>query len=336
MGSATHTSYLINDRSYVSIVKKEIHRLALEANFRKHKIDELDIIVAEITSNLVKHAGGGEILAGVIHDAGETGIELIAIDKGPGIKDVKRMQVDGVSTTKTLGGGLGGIQRLSDSFHLYSQLDWGTVLISRKYKNEKPQPVQTKIDVRALIVCKDGETACGDGWYQKVTKEYIKIFVGDGLGHGPHANLAVSEAINAFKLSPDNSPAETFRFIHQSIKKTRGAVAMIMMYHIKTKEWKICGIGNIALKLSGYLTSKSHISYNGIVGHNIPNTMNDQLIPGEQVRHFALCSDGIISRWDLAKYPMISREDLSIQAAAIYKDFGRRTDDMSVIIGKMN
>lgn len=30
------------------------------------------------------------------------------------------------------------------------------------------------------------------------------------------------------------------------------------------------------------------------------------------------------------------RDDLTILAAAIYKDFARKTDDMSVIVGKIN
>lgn len=334
MASATHISYLIKDRSYLFLVKREIRKTALEANFTKTIVGQLDIIVAEMGSNLVKHASGGEILAGIVEDGGETAFELICIDSGPGIRDVKRMMTDGISTTKTLGQGLGSIQRLSGKYEIYSQPGWGTIILSRLYKNKIPDKQLASLSIKPLILAKVGETFCGDGWYQKTTKGFIKIFIGDGLGHGPQANLAVSEAINAFKLCPDNSPAENIRFIHHAVKKTRGAVVFIIIYDIKNKEWKICGVGNISLRITGYLVNKGYMCYNGIVGHNIPNTMNDQTLTQEQVRQFVLWSDGITSRWDLSKHRMIQKQDIAVQAAAIYKDFARRTDDMSIIIGK--
>ena len=77
------------------------------------------------------------------------------------------------------------------------------------------------------------------------------------------------------------------------------------------------------------------MSYNGIIGHNIPNTMNDQSILLADYSQFAACSDGIKSRWDLSKYPSIYKHDLTILAAAIYKDFARKTDDMTIVVGKI-
>jgi hypothetical protein len=77
------------------------------------------------------------------------------------------------------------------------------------------------------------------------------------------------------------------------------------------------------------------MSYNGIVGHNIPNTMNDQQYPSDEFNQVMLCSDGIKTRIDLAKYPLMYKYDLSVLAAAIYKDHARKNDDMSVIIAKV-
>jgi hypothetical protein len=77
------------------------------------------------------------------------------------------------------------------------------------------------------------------------------------------------------------------------------------------------------------------MSYNGIVGYNIPNTMNDQQYPSELYNQLILCSDGIKTRWDLSKYSVISRYDPTVLAAAIYKDHARRNDDMSVVVVKI-
>jgi hypothetical protein len=81
---------------------------------------------------------------------------------------------------------------------------------------------------------------------------------------------------------------------------------------------------------------KSHLSYNGIIGMNIPNTMKEQVIDYERGQVLIMCSDGIRTRFDLQKYPGIFRYDLSILAAAIFKDYGRETDDMSVVVGRIN
>ncbi len=49
------------------------------------------------------------------------GIEIIALDKGPGIADVAASLRDGYSTAGTMGGGLGALSRLSDTFEIYTQ-----------------------------------------------------------------------------------------------------------------------------------------------------------------------------------------------------------------------
>ena len=68
MVSRTHAVFKADDRSYFAILKKEIHAIALSAGFIEHKIGEIDIIVAEMVSNLVKHAGGGQLLVKLIEE----------------------------------------------------------------------------------------------------------------------------------------------------------------------------------------------------------------------------------------------------------------------------
>lgn len=335
MVDATHTSFAAHDRSYFSLLKKEIHRRAEEAGINEERLHELDIIVAEMTSNLYKYGVDGEILLGVFPNSGSPYIELICIDNGPGMANPNRMIQDGISTTNTLGHGLGSIKRLSDTFEVFSQPGWGTILLSRIYNDPKAAKKNSEIIVRPLVVCKPGETKSGDGFAIKRTDNYIKLMLADGLGHGPDANFAVNEAADVFKVFPEYSPTETLRFIHGSIKKTRGAVINITGYDFATKRWTSAGIGNISAKMIGPVQSKNHMSYNGIVGHNIPGTMNDQQYPADQYNQVLLCSDGIKTRWELLRYPQIAKYDQTVLAAAVYKDFARRNDDMSVIAMKI-
>ena len=121
MVNRTHVVFSANDRSYFAILKKEIHLLAVSANFNEKKVAEIDIIVAEMVSNLVKHAGGGRLLVRLMEEDHLQGMEIISVDDGPGMTDITRMVADGVSTKNTLGQGLGAIKRLSDTFQVFSR-----------------------------------------------------------------------------------------------------------------------------------------------------------------------------------------------------------------------
>ena len=337
MVDATHTSFNASDRSYYAILKKEIHAIAVKAGFALTRIAELDIIVAEMTSNLHKYATGGELLMGYFDRPGEEYIELISIDNGPGISDLHKVMADGYSSGNTLGHGLGSIKRLSDEFDIYSVKNWGTIVLSRVYKASLAAKTRTKlrIEIRPIVVKKVGEETSGDGHYYKVTDNFVKLLVADGLGHGVEANIAVNEAVKSFKLCTEESAVDILRYMHRDIRKTRGMVATVVIYDLKAKVLKIAGVGNISSRLFGGINSKTVLAYNGIVGHNIPNTMNDQLMPFADYQQLILCSDGIKSRWESVKHNGINRCDSSILAAAIYKDFARHTDDMSVIIAKI-
>lgn len=62
------------------------------------------LVIAELTSNLVKYARAGELLVRAIPNVG---IELISADAGPGMVDTARMKTDGVSTGGLAGAGTG-------------------------------------------------------------------------------------------------------------------------------------------------------------------------------------------------------------------------------------
>jgi len=331
MVDATHISFAASDRSYFSLIKKDIRQRALNAGMLEAKVNQIDLVVAEMTSNLFKYADQGEILLGVFENNANPYIELISLDHGPGIAQPSRMMEDGISTTNTMGYGLGSMKRLSDHFEIYSLVGWGTIVLSRIYNTIPNSKKKNVVSIHPLIVSKPGEAVSGDGMAIKQNEKFIKIMLADGLGHGPEANLAVNEAASAFKVCPDFSPSDTLRYIHQSIKKTRGAVANVLCYEFSANKWTSAGIGNILFKLMGPVAVKNHMSYNGIVGHNIPNTMNDQQYDGSQYNLAILCSDGIKTRWEINKYPMIGKYDPTILCAALYKDQARRTDDMSIV-----
>src|SRR4051812_42992403 len=167
MVDATHVSFIADDRSYFSLIKKEIHKAATEAGMSETRISKLDLIVAEMTSNLFKYSDDGELLLGVFSNGGSPYIELISIDNGPGMINPSRMMQDGVSTSRTLGHGFGSMKRLSDTFELYSQIGWGTIVLCRVYNDSENVKVKNDVIMRPIVVYKPGEKTSGDGFTYK-------------------------------------------------------------------------------------------------------------------------------------------------------------------------
>jgi len=336
MVSNIHVALKADDRSYFAIIKKEVHVLAVSAGFNENRIGEIDIIVAEMVSNLVKHAGGGQLLVKLVHESGMQGIEIISLDNGPGMVDVSRMVADGVSTKNTLGQGLGAMRRLADVFQVYSQKDWGTVILVRVFEEERAYRKPPTVEIRSVLVPKPGENRCGDGFHSIVTSQYVKLFLGDGLGHGPEAARVVGLAIEAFEKCEEIEPQEIIRYINQEVKKTRGLVGTVAIFDLSQKKWTICGVGNISTKIIGPSFSKAYMAYNGIIGLNLPRTLNALEFDHEKGQHIVMLSDGLKSRWDTVKYPAIFRYDMTVLSATLFKDYARNTDDMSVATCKIN
>lgn len=329
--------FVADDRSYFALIKKDIHRIISNGNFPKTSINNLDIIIAELTSNLQKYStGGAEFLVRLCKDNANEFLEVVCMDNGPGIANLTKVLNDHFSSSNTLGHGLGSIRRLSDEFDIYSQPGWGTIIVIRIFKDpQKPQKESPQLRFGALLVPKFGEIACGDGYCLVRNRNGFRVLVADGLGHGPDAQTAVKAAIDTFINCKEEQANDVVKVIHQNIRKTRGVVANVYLFNTVKKEWNICGVGNISTKFLGGVLQKNYIPYNGIIGHNIPNTLNDVMLKKEDYNQFVACSDGIRSRWDLLKFPELLKRDPMIITAAVYKEFARQNDDMSVVSCKI-
>ncbi len=332
-------TFKIEERSYVSLAKKEIRKMVLDAGFSAGKAGEIDIIVAELSSNLIKHAdNGGELICRISNESEKTKFfEIFSIDRGPGNNDMQKMLRDGISSTNTLGHGLGAITRLSDFSQVFSMRKWGTVVYSQKFAVPPGNYIpKAPICIKSIQESYPGATVCGDGVCVKYLRTETQIFVGDGLGHGIYAHEAVQAAITAFNECGESDPVELLRFIHNKVKRTRGLVGSIAIYNHEQKKWKMAGVGNIATRLYNGLEYKNYAPHNGIIGLNIPSTMKPHEAEAEKFQIIVMASDGIKTKWDLSKYTSILKYDPSILAASVFMDNARKTDDMTLLVGKIN
>ncbi|MDF9798833.1 anti-sigma regulatory factor (Ser/Thr protein kinase) [Catalinimonas alkaloidigena] len=335
--TGAYVRYRIEDRSYFSIIKKDITKEAERLGFPSEKIAKLQIVVAELATNLLKFGERSrELLWKSVQQQEEKGIEILTLDKGPGIGSVAQALEDGFSTSGTAGEGLGAIQRQSDFFEIYSQPGQGTVVLSRFFISEELYHKIQAFHFAALSIAKPDEKVCGDGYYIEYApkSQVLNLLLLDGLGHGAGAYEASQAGIEVYATLPKDSPEVVLREIHNQIKKTRGAVAMAIKYHFKEEVLSFCGIGNIIGKTISCNTTKHLPSFNGIVGHVMSSRIHDQEIPWERGRLLLVHSDGLISRCDIAKYLQIQKYDPVILAACLYRDYSRGNDDTTIIICK--
>ena len=109
--------------------------LAVEAGFDETNQVLIATAASELATNIVKYAKEGEVILKIIQRDRQLGIEIIARDDGPGIRDIEQVMQDNFSTSKgSLGLGLPSVQRIMDEFKIESQPGQGTIVSTLKWR----------------------------------------------------------------------------------------------------------------------------------------------------------------------------------------------------------
>jgi serine/threonine-protein kinase RsbT len=110
--------------------------LAAGAGFSTGDQTVIAAAISEIARNILMYAKQGQITLRVVPngDRQGVGVEVIARDRGPGIRDIARAMQDGYSTSGGLGLGLPGARRLMDEFEVISVVGEGTTVMMKKWR----------------------------------------------------------------------------------------------------------------------------------------------------------------------------------------------------------
>ena len=300
---------------------------------------KIALIVTELGHNLVRHASQGEMLIQRVQSRERIGLEIMAIDRGPGMADLSRCFADGYSTGGTPGTGLGAVARQADRFDVHSIPLNGTVIAARVWLAERPGGERSRsrpsLDIGAVCLPMAGEVACGDAWAaDDSTPGRTTLIVADGLGHGPQAAEAANQAVARFRQSPGLGPGEHLEAIHPALRATRGAAVAIAAIDHERREVRFAGAGNIA----GTIIDEDNqrrglVSHNGTVGATM-RKVQEFTLPWPSGALLVLHSDGLTSQWRLDDQTGLRARTPEVIAATLYRDYSRGRDDVTVVVAR--
>jgi serine/threonine-protein kinase RsbT len=117
--------------SDVATACRAARHAAEQSGFDRTRSYQIATAASELARNVLVHGGGGTVT--VSAPGHRSGIELLAIDHGPGIADLALAMQDGFSTTGSLGGGLPGVERLMDEVVIETRVGAGTTVRASKW-----------------------------------------------------------------------------------------------------------------------------------------------------------------------------------------------------------
>jgi anti-sigma regulatory factor (Ser/Thr protein kinase) len=329
-----HRVFDISDPSLVGDARRAGAQLADQLGYDEVAAGRLALVITELGTNLARHAREGQLLLGHRDDADGCTIEVVSLDRGPGMADLARCLVDGYSTGGTSGSGLGAVRRLSDRFDAHSTVPGGTVIAACI---DKPRPAGSPARhadayrIGALAIAAPGEVVCGDAWAVAQQGAQAAAIMADGLGHGSGAATASDAAIACFRDRPFGSPSQLLERAHALMRATRGAAATVVQLDGTAETITFCGAGNITGRLISGVDDRTLLSQHGTVGLQI-RRLQDVVQPWPAHALLVLHSDGIATRWRLDDAPGLLLRDPLVIAGWLMREHRRGRDDATVVV----
>ena len=330
MEVSAHHRLHVGDASGPGEARRLASALAKSLGFGETDVGRVGIIVTEVATNVVKHAGGGELLLHGLGIDGARGLSVLGLDRGPGLANLADAMRDGFSSTGTPGTGLGAIRRLATLFDAYSQPGVGAALLATVWPSP-PVEDPSGLVSGGINVAHDGETVSGDAWLIRPSPQRTIVLLADGLGHGAGATQAAEAAAAVFRQHAALSPAALLERVHAALRATRGAAVGIAEIDRDKEVLRFAGIGNTAGTIFADGVTRSVVSLHGTAGHDA-RRIKEFTYPWPRGAMLVMHSDGLTSRWTFDGHPGLASHHPALIAGVLYRDFKRGRDDTSVVV----
>ncbi|KUN86453.1 ATP-binding SpoIIE family protein phosphatase [Streptomyces griseoruber] len=314
----------VHDSTRVRDARVAAEEAAALAGLDESRTAAAALIATELATNLLKHAGGGQVLVEAVAPPTGQGsapaLQIAAVDHGPGIADVPAALVDGFSTTGSLGAGLGTCRRLADAFGLDGSPGRGTVALARL--DAPPRAPAVGARAGGINVPFAGAAYSGDLWTCVHAAGLLTLMLADGLGHGPEAAHASTAAARELRRCAHLSPAEVLGCLDGALRGTRGAAVAVAQLDPRAGRLRFAGVGNTGARLYEGGAWRPLLSRPGIVGVHRPATVPETEVPWAADRLLILHTDGLPSRWVPPSGPGLPGADPAVTAAVTVRDAG--------------
>ena len=282
----------VDDPSGVAPARRAAERLAADLGFDEEARGKVAIVVTELTTNLLRHAGNGEVIvraAGAAHS-----VDVVAWDTGPGIPNLGRARGDGFSTAGGSGTGLGAVERLSADGRPAGRRRAGSR--HRRASAATPGPTRTWTGWRSRWMASGVRRRVGAGPRRRL----VTILLADGLGHGDDAAAAANAAVREMRAGI--APEALLQRIHGALRPTRGAAAAVARLDLRDGALRVRrdrehrGDDRRRRTHAGRWPRCRHL------GHRSPSSgaFEHELAPGALL---VMHSDGCERGWDLGALP---------------------------------
>ncbi|HEX4221068.1 MAG TPA: ATP-binding SpoIIE family protein phosphatase [Pseudonocardiaceae bacterium] len=323
----------VDDLSAAGAARRQVGKLANRLGYPAGRVAEIELATTEVVSNVYKHGGGGTLVLRSVRGASQGLVEILALDAGRGIADLRRAFEDGQSTAGGLGIGLGTVARLADSYDIASGPDRGTVVLARflpvRGVDSAPQGIAAGL-TRPI----EGEDVCGDAYAirrRPDAPDRLWLMLCDGSGHGPLAASAAQAAVGAFCRSGNTAPEQLIRQIHEELRGSRGAAVAVAELDLAAGTVRFAGLGNVAAFVVADGRKHGLVSLPGIAGYQAASVraFDYQLPVGATL---VLHSDGLTDRWEAGDLDQRPSANPLVSAASLLRVAGRRRDDAGVLL----
>ncbi|MFI7343142.1 SpoIIE family protein phosphatase [Streptomyces sp. NPDC050085] len=322
---AVTAQVVVDHASAVHHAATLVRRTARAGGLDDTAAERAAVLTTELAGNLLRHAVGGAVYV-QRHPAGG-GLDVVAVDRGPGMARPDHAMVDGFSTTGTLGSGMGAARRLADELTLRTLPGVGTLICAR-FHAPGIRPARTDLGLVCLPV--RGERACGDSAAVVDAPGGRTAVVVDGLGHGDEAAQASAAAVAVFRSAPDRPLPELLASMDRALRSGRGAA--VSLVRLRPGSVEHCGIGNVRLLLVAQDGVRSRaLGQPGVVGWNMP-TPQTRTRPMPEECAAVVHSDGISPRWADTATPFLLGLPPRLFAAALGHGHRSARDDATALV----
>jgi anti-sigma regulatory factor (Ser/Thr protein kinase) len=318
--------------SQIAEARRVAVSLAMRQGFSDADIGKVAIVVTELATNVVKHGAGGEVL---LRTMDADGLEVLALDRGPGMPSVEQCLRDGYSTAGSPGTGLGAVRRLAARFDIDSTPGGGTVAYAVLRGSSRSGALPAGAAIGVVAVPRPGEEVSGDAWAVLRRGRCVTLLVADGLGHGPLAAEASRAAVKTLHANPALAPGALVELMHAALRPTRGSALAIAEIDGERGVVTYCGVGNISGVLVAAGGAKQMVSHHGTAGLEA-RKIAEFTYPWSADGLLVLHSDGVATHWGLARHDGLAARHPTVIAGVLYRDFTRGRDDATVLVARMH